>query len=49
VDQAHLISYLKFLAEITDVNIQYIAFAAEIITPDPVKNHFTGQHLAVVP
>ena len=45
MDQADLTFTFKFLAQIADVDFQHVAFAAKIIAPDPVEDHFTCQDL----
>ena len=35
----------QFLAQIADIHFEHIAFAAKVIAPDAVKDHFARQHL----
>src|SRR6266508_3951837 len=45
VNQARLARRFELLAQITDIHLDDIAFAAEVVAPYTIVNHFTREHL----
>ncbi len=48
MNQARLAAGFELFAQIADVDLDHLGFAAEVVPPDPFENHSAIEHLVRV-